>query len=69
MASDFDDAIQSRIHLALRYSPLGIDTRKGIWDTFLQNAMTAGGRVDFGDESLDELAKQDLNGRQVDTFS
>ncbi|KAG9229781.1 hypothetical protein BJ875DRAFT_342854, partial [Amylocarpus encephaloides] len=55
----------SRVHLALRYSPLGVSTRKGIWDTFLQNIITAGGRVDFGDEILDELVKHDLNGRQV----
>ena len=64
---DFDDAIQSRIHLALRYGPLGVDTRKGIWNTFLQNAITAGGEADHSDENLDDLAKHDLNGRQVDT--
>jgi hypothetical protein len=62
---DFDDAIQSRIHLALRYSPLGVDTRKGIWNIFLQNAITASGKADCSDENLDDLAKHDLNGRQV----
>ncbi|KAH6668333.1 P-loop containing nucleoside triphosphate hydrolase protein [Halenospora varia] len=62
---DFDDAIQSRIHLALRYSPLGVDTRKGIWDTFLQSAITAEGKADYSDEDLDELARHDLNGRQI----
>ncbi len=64
---DFDDAIQSRIHLALRYGPLGVDTRKGIWNIFLQNAITAGGKADCSDENLDDLAKHDLNGRQVCT--
>jgi SpoVK/Ycf46/Vps4 family AAA+-type ATPase len=64
---DFDDAIRSRIHLALRYGPLGVDTRKGIWNTFLQNAITAGGKADYSDENLDDLAKHDLNGRQVGT--
>jgi hypothetical protein len=63
---DFDDAIRSRIHLALRYKSLGIDTRKGIWDTFLKNAITAGGEADYSDENLDDLARHDLNGRQVD---
>ncbi len=60
---DFDDTIQSRIHLALRYSPLGVDMRKGIWNIFLQNVITAGGKVDCSDENLDDLAKHDLNSR------
>jgi hypothetical protein len=64
---DFDNAIRSRIHLALRYSPLGIDTRKGIWDTFLQNAITAKGKADYSNEVLNDLARHDLNGRQVGT--
>jgi hypothetical protein len=62
---DFDDAIQSRIHLAFRYNPLGVDTKKGIWDTFLKNAITVGGEVDYSDENLDDLARHDLNSRQV----
>ncbi|KAH7374066.1 hypothetical protein BKA64DRAFT_586823 [Cadophora sp. MPI-SDFR-AT-0126] len=62
---DFDEAIQSRIHLALRYDPLGVDTRKGIWNTFLQKATTVGENADFMDENLDDLAKHDLNGRQI----
>ena len=65
---DFDDAIQSRIHLALRYSPLAVDTRKGIWDTFLKNAITATGKAKYSDENLDDLARHDLNGRQVHTL-
>ena len=64
---DFDDAIQSRIHLALRYGPLGVDTRRGIWDTFLQSAITAKGRAEYTNEDLDNLARHDLNGRQVGT--
>jgi hypothetical protein len=62
---DFDNAIQSRIHLALRYSPLGIDTRRRIWNTFLQNTTTAEGKADYSDENLDDLTKRNLNGRQV----
>ena len=62
---DFDNAIQSRIHLTLRYSPLGVDTRKGIWNIFLQNIITAGGKAECSDENLDNLAKHDLNSRQV----
>jgi hypothetical protein len=66
---DFNDTIQSRIHLVLRYSPLGVDTRRGIWDTFLQSVITAEGKADYSDENLDDLAKHDLNGRQVGTVS
>ena len=64
---DFDDAMQSRIHLAFRYSSLGVGTRKGIWDTFLKKAITARGEADYSDENLDDLASHDLNGRQVGT--
>jgi hypothetical protein len=63
--TDFDDAIQSRIHLALRYNPLGADTRKGIWCSFLKNAVTAKGSADYTVKELDDLAKHVLNGRQV----
>ena len=38
---DFDDAIQSRISVALHYGPLGFDTRKIIWKSFLERAATA----------------------------
>lgn len=62
---DFDDAIQSRIHLALRYNALGIDTRRGIWDDFLKEATTAEGDADYSTEELEHLARHVLNGRQV----
>jgi hypothetical protein len=65
---DFDDAIQSRIHLALRYGPLGVDTRKGIWNTFLQNAITAGGKAAYSNKNLNDLTRHDLNSRQVGTY-
>lgn len=32
---DIDDAIQSRISVALHYEPLGLDTRKTLWESFL----------------------------------
>jgi SpoVK/Ycf46/Vps4 family AAA+-type ATPase len=40
---DFDEAIQRRIHLALKSPLLGVDTRREIWDNFLQRAATAHG--------------------------
>jgi hypothetical protein len=33
---EIDDAIASRIHLPLKYKSLGLDTRRGIWKSFLK---------------------------------
>jgi len=60
---DFDNMIQSRIHLVFQYSPLGNDTRKEIWNTFLQNIITANRKTDLSNKSLNNLIKHDLNDR------
>jgi len=62
---DFDDAIQSRISVALHYGPLGFDTRKTIWGSFLKKAATAKGRANYTLDDLDWLSKKEVNGRQV----
>ncbi len=62
---DFDDAIQSRITLAVRYDPLSLDTRKQVWVSFLKKAVTANGAAKYDPKDLDGLARKDLNGRQV----
>ncbi|KAH8797832.1 hypothetical protein F5884DRAFT_825515 [Xylogone sp. PMI_703] len=62
---DFDEAIRSRIHLAIKYQPLGIDTRKVIWKNFLRKATTAQGDAKYDIKELGNLAKNDLNGRQI----
>ncbi len=46
---------------------MGADTRRGIWNTFLQNAITAEGKAVYNDKNLDDLARHKLNGRQVGT--
>ncbi|KAK6337065.1 hypothetical protein TWF718_009851 [Orbilia javanica] len=61
--STFDDAFQSRIHVALRYSTLQTDAREQIWRNFI-------GRMDKKDtniveEDYKQLAAVDLNGRQI----
>lgn len=61
----FDDAIQSRITLAVRYEPLSLATRKQVWASFLKKAVTANGAAKYNPEDLDGLARKDLNGRQV----
>lgn len=67
--TDFDDAMQSRIHLAVRYPPLGPNTRKEVWESFLGKAVTDKGKARLSHKELDKLAAKGLNGRQVGCFS
>jgi len=62
---DFDNAVQSRIHIGLTYSSLGPDTRKKLWVSFLEKMDTVGKVISYSIEELQDLAKHDLNGRQV----
>ncbi|KFY28793.1 hypothetical protein V491_00286, partial [Pseudogymnoascus sp. VKM F-3775] len=62
---DFDEAVQSRIHVGIKYSPLGVDTRKAIWRSFLEKAKTENGDAAYNDKQLNALAEHDLNGRQA----
>ncbi|ELR10686.1 hypothetical protein VC83_08337 [Pseudogymnoascus destructans] len=62
---DFDEAVQSRIHIGVKYSPLGVDTRKAIWRSFLERAKTENGNAAYSDKQLNILAKHSLNGRQI----
>jgi hypothetical protein len=63
--TDFDEAMQSRIHLTLKYSALGTDTRRGIWKSFLDTATTIKGKAIYTPDELYELARRSLNGREV----
>ena len=62
---DIDDAIQSRISVALHCGPLGLDTRKTIWESFLKKAATTKGRAEYTSVDLDWLSKKEVDGRQV----
>ncbi|KAI9791932.1 MAG: hypothetical protein M1835_008168 [Candelina submexicana] len=62
---DIDDAVQSRISVALHYGPLGLDTRKTIWESFLKKAATAKGRAEYTSVDLDWLSSKEVNGRQI----
>ncbi|ELR07645.1 hypothetical protein GMDG_08500 [Pseudogymnoascus destructans 20631-21] len=62
---DFDEAVQSRIHVGIKYSPLGVNTRKVIWRSFLEKAKTETGDAVYSDKQLNVLAKHSLNGRQI----
>ncbi|KAJ4387088.1 hypothetical protein N0V93_007675 [Gnomoniopsis smithogilvyi] len=65
----FDDAFQSRIHIALRYDPLDLRAKKTIFKMFVERARTQQktdkDKIDFSDADYDTLARHDLNGRQI----
>ncbi len=63
----FDDAFQSRIHLALRYGELTTKAKRSVWKLFLERVRAMEGieTEPFKDSDYDNLARNDLNGRQV----
>lgn len=71
----FDDAFQSRIHIALRYGELTNKAKKTVWKMFielvrkqemLQLAETGTPlAVNFSDHDLEMLSRHQLNGRQI----
>lgn len=63
----FDDAFQSRIHVALRYGDLTSKAKRSIWKMFLERVRALEGvdTADFTENDYDVLARHTLNGRQV----
>jgi hypothetical protein len=63
----FDDAFQSRIHIALRYGDLTTKAKRSVWKMFLDKVRSIDGieTVPFTEKDLDTLARHNLNGRQV----
>ena len=63
----FDDAFQSRIHVALRYEELSTKAKKEIWKMFLEKVRVMEGveTVGFKEADFDALARRNINGRQV----
>jgi SpoVK/Ycf46/Vps4 family AAA+-type ATPase len=61
----FDEAIKSRITLALKYESLSPATRLVIWKKFLKRATTPSGPAVCKSKVLDQFAQKPLNGRQV----
>jgi DNA polymerase III delta prime subunit len=58
----FDPAFHSRISVALKYRDLDEEARKQIWANFLE--VTG---IDAAELNLNDLAKYDINGRQIKT--
>ncbi|PYI18588.1 hypothetical protein BO99DRAFT_165632 [Aspergillus violaceofuscus CBS 115571] len=63
----FDDAFQSRIHVALRYGDLTTKAKRSVWKMFLEKVQAMEGvqTAPFTDKDFDLLARHNLNGRQI----
>ncbi|CAG8946684.1 unnamed protein product [Penicillium salamii] len=63
----FDDAFQSRIHVALRYGDLTTKAKRSIWKMFLERVRALEGvrTATFTDADYDMLSRHTLNGRQI----
>ncbi|KUJ16396.1 uncharacterized protein LY89DRAFT_82981 [Mollisia scopiformis] len=63
----FDDAFQSRIHIALRYGELSVKAKKSVFKMFIERVRVLEGvaTMPFTEEDYNNLAKNNLNGRQI----
>uniref|UniRef100_A0A1Y1K6Y8 AAA+ ATPase domain-containing protein n=1 Tax=Photinus pyralis TaxID=7054 RepID=A0A1Y1K6Y8_PHOPY len=63
----FDEAFQSRIHIALRYEGLDSKAKKTIFKMFIDRVQAFGKLTvePFSEEDLKKLAKYELNGREI----
>ncbi|KAL9000466.1 MAG: hypothetical protein Q9169_000983 [Polycauliona sp. 2 TL-2023] len=63
----FDDAFQSRIHVALRYGELTTKAKRSVWKMFLNKVAEKDGvkTALFKETDYDKLARHNLNGRQI----
>ncbi|KAK1759029.1 hypothetical protein QBC47DRAFT_449698 [Echria macrotheca] len=63
----FDDAFQSRIHIALRYDSLDQRAKKAIFKIFIERVrmLEKMDLMPFTENDYNTLARHDLNGRQI----
>lgn len=64
----FDEAVQSRIHLGIKYDQLSKKAKAEIWTAFIQQAnkvSTTGEGGKLSSKQLDDLSRREFNGRQV----
>lgn len=57
----FDEAFQSRIHVALRYSNLDKEARRKVWENFKEKVEG----MELSDQELERLAGYEINGREI----
>ncbi|KAH8168543.1 ATPase family associated with various cellular activities (AAA) domain-containing protein [Sarocladium implicatum] len=63
----FDEAFQSRIHIALRYGTLEPKAKRAIFSMFIEKVRSFGKMevATFTEAELDSLARKELNGREI----
>lgn len=61
----FDQAMKSRIHLALEYSPPDIEIRRQVWMNLLNKVPTEAIGIDDLDDAVENLLMEKLNGREI----
>jgi len=63
----FDDAFQSRIHIALRYDNLDHRAKRAIFKIFIERVrvLEKVNLMPFSEEDYTALARHELNGRQI----
>ncbi|KAH0541618.1 hypothetical protein FGG08_003908 [Glutinoglossum americanum] len=61
----FDEAVKSRIHLAIKYPILSTEARTNLWRTFISRTFSGSSPSWVTSESLARLAGEDLNGWQI----
>lgn len=67
LSQTFDEAFQSRIHIALRYEKLDVRAKKAVFKLFIDRVKEHGriAMKPLEDHELNTLAKHDLNGREI----
>ena len=58
----FDEAFLSRIHVALHFDELPVESRRQVWTAFIAKIDATG---TISPEEIEELAKKKINGRQI----
>lgn len=63
----FDEAVQSRIHVGIRYEALTREAKEEIWKAFLKHSIATGKTevINVTLQQLRDLSKRDFNGRQI----
>ena len=63
----FDEAVQSRIHIGIRYGPLDIKAKKCIWKLFIDRvrALPDVNVANFTEDDFNRLSSFEVNGREV----
>ncbi|KAH7416737.1 P-loop containing nucleoside triphosphate hydrolase protein [Cadophora sp. MPI-SDFR-AT-0126] len=63
--SAFDPAFKSRIHLAIKYPSLSMQSRRNLWKSFILRGTPEHPPQWMTEQFLDRLAAEELNGRQI----